>query len=271
MAIALVATAAMLALVGGATARFEQRVDREAIALLSHCSDTAPVRASELALLPRPVARWLERSGVVGKPRAATVRLRQRGELRTAPDGAWMPARAVQYFSVGEPGFVWKVDVTMMRVVPVIGRDLYESGQGFMLIKAGALITVADARGATIDQGAALRYLGEIVWFPSAALAPYLTWEALDDTHARATMRHRGLTVSGVFAFDELGRVVSFSAERYLGDKLERWFVPIAEWRVLRGVEVPVRGDVVWKLPAGDFNYYRWEVLDVEANPAEIY
>ncbi len=262
---------ALAALVGGATARFEQRVDDEALQLLSHCADRTPVRASELALLPRPVARWLEVSGVVGQPRASTVRLRQRGELRTEPDAAWMPARAVQYFSVSEPGFVWKVDVTMMRVLPVIGRDKYAGGQGFMLIRAGALINVANARGPAIDQGAMLRYLGEIVWFPSAALAPYLAWESIDDSHARATMRHRGLAVSGVFAFDERGRVASFSAERYLGDKLEKWFVPISEWRVIRGVEVPVRGDVVWKLSTGDFNYYRWEILDVEANPTEIY
>jgi hypothetical protein len=52
-----------------------------------------------------------------------------------------------------------------------------------------------------------LRFLGEIVWFPSAALSPILTWEAIDGTSARATMRHGGLVESAVFAFSDEGRV----------------------------------------------------------------
>jgi hypothetical protein len=36
---------------------------------------------------------------------------------------------------------------------------------------------------------------------------------------------------------------------------------------VIRGVEVPVAGNVTWKLPAGDFDYYRWEILDIEYDP----
>jgi Family of unknown function (DUF6544) len=66
-----------------------------------------------------------------------------------------------------------------------------------------------------IDQGAELRFLAEIVWLPSAALSPYVEWEAIDVTSAKATMRHRGVPVSAVFYFDERGRFSRLTADRY--------------------------------------------------------
>lgn len=264
-------------ILAAAAARFERQGDDEARALLARASSSPAtvLRAEELERLPAPVRRWLEVSGVVGRERARSVRLRQRGLMRTSPDGAWMPARAEQYFAVDDPGFVWKVDVTMMRVLPIAGRDTYAGGKGRMLIELASLLPVVDGRGDKIDQGALLRFLGEIVWFPSAALGACIAWEEIDAAHARATMTHGGVSASAVFAFDERGRFSSLSADRYFGgdaaSKLERWDVPVSEWRVIRGVEIPVKGDVVWKLEAGDFSYFRWEILDVEPNRPELY
>jgi hypothetical protein len=265
---------AVAVLVGAADARFRARVDDEVRSLLAGVpsSPARAVVAEDLAQLPPPVKRWLEVSGVVGRPRARAVRLRQRGEMRTSPDGAWMPAAAEQYFVVDDPGFVWHVDVTMMHVLPIAGRDAYVGGKGNMLIEAASLVPVVDARGPKIDQGSMLRFLGEIVWFPSAALAPAIRWEPIDERRARAIMTNRGLSASAELTFDERGRFASMTAERYYGDGgLERWFIPATEWREIRGVEIPVRGSVVWKLAGGDFDYFRWEILDVETNEPRLY
>jgi acetyl coenzyme A synthetase (ADP forming)-like protein len=252
----LFAVAAVWALIVAATRQFQHRIDGEARALLAAAGGSAaPVEARELEELPPPVRRWLEVSGTVGRPRATTVRLRQRGEMRTGPDKPWMPVAAEQYFSVEPPGFVWGVNARMMGVLPIAGRDRYVDGHGNMLIKVGALFTVADGIGPEIDQGAMLRYLGEIVWFPSAALSDSIAWEAIDERSARATMRYAGVTVTAVFAFDERGRLASLTADRYMsapgGPRLEKWAIPITAWRTIRGIEMPVRGNAVWKLAAG--------------------
>ena len=273
----LVAVAIAAALAGAATRRFEVRVDDEARALLDGARHRAPpvVEARDLATLPAPVQRWLEVSGVVGHARAATVRLKQRGELRTGPDKPWMPVEAEQYFSVDPPGFVWRVHAKMARVPPIAGRDRYTAGRGHMLIKVASLFAVADAAGPEIDQGALLRYLGEIVWFPSAALSNTITWSAIDDHSARATMRYGDVTASMIYNFDDRGRVAQQTAERYMTGagpaRLERWVIPVTEWRKFCGIEVPSRGDAVWKLPEGDFNYYRWEIVDIEVNHPALY
>jgi hypothetical protein len=273
----LVVVGAAGALAIGATRRFQGQIRGEARALLAAADASAvrPVEARELERLPAPVRRWLEVSGTVGRPRAATVRLRQRGEMRPGPDKAWMPVTAEQYFSVDPPGFVWSVKGWMMSVLPIAGRDRYAGGHGQMLIKVASLLTVANGAGPEIDQGTLLRYLGEIVWFPSAALSDYISWEPIDDRSARATMRFASVTASAVFAFDERGRFASLTADRYMsgpgGARLEKWAIPATEWRTIRGIEMPVRGNAVWTLAGGEFDYYRWEILDVEVNRRGLY
>jgi hypothetical protein len=268
----ILATAVVIA----AHLRFVHRVEGEARELLTVAHPQGkPVDRSDLEPLPAPVRRWLETSGVIGRPRATTVRLRQRGQLRIKEDGAWMPVRAEQYFSVEPPAFVWRVDATMMHVLPIAGRDKYVGGHGEMLIKPGSLVTVVDARDAKIDQGALLRYLGEIIWFPSAALATGIAWDAIDASHAKVTLRDGGMTVSAVFTFDERGRVVRFDATRYMGAgpdaELTPWFATISAWRTFEGVEVPTEGEVAWDLAAGPFTYFRWEIVDLQFDRKDLY
>jgi len=251
--------------------QFSRRIDRETQAILADAAP-APVRnvitAADLARTPIPVRRWLEAAGVLGRVPVWTARLDQRGELRTAPDAAWLPATAEQYFTVVPPAFVWRVDTTMLGFLPVAGRDILAHGRGEMLIKAGSLLSIVRAADEKIDHGALLRFLGEMVWFPSAALAPYVSWEEVDHRNARATLHVGVVGASAVFHFDDAGRVLGLDAERYLGGgaaaELTPWSVTCSEWGRFQGIQVPVRGEVRWILPSGPFSYYRWEVLNLE-------
>ncbi|MEA3296236.1 MAG: DUF6544 family protein, partial [candidate division Zixibacteria bacterium] len=161
-----------------ADARFQSDTDEQVLALFSKPSTTPSsfVNSEDLEKLPAPVRRWLEGSGVVGKQVIRTVRLKQRGQMRNSQGKGSMPATAHQYFRVDEPKFIWRVCVRMMHILPIAGRDSYSDGQGRMLIKVASLIPVVDADDEKIDQGALLRFLGEIVWFPTAALRPYIHW-----------------------------------------------------------------------------------------------
>jgi len=262
-------------IVAAAHAQFVNDVSAEVQSLLvqAPASQQSVVQLQELRNLPPPVRSWLEASGVVGHARARRVYLKQRGALRTSVDAAWMPAKAEQFFTVAEPAFIWRVDATMMGILPFAGRDKYSAGTGHMLIKAASLVKVVDASDSKIAQGALLRFLGEIVWFPTAALSPYIAWQPIDPKSAKATLRHAGLSASAIFHFNEQGQVLGIDAERYLGGgpdaKLTPWSVSCTEWRVTHGFQIPVRGDVSWKLDKGNFSYYRWEILDVQYNHFE--
>lgn len=262
----------LAAVLAAADARFRGRVDAEMRSVLARgmSSPRGIVESGELQHLPPPVRRWLEASGVVGRERIRTVRLAQRGELRASPEGAWMTACAEQTFCVDPPMFVWRVDAHMMGILPVSGRDKYADGHGHMLIKAAALVDVVDAADDKIDQGSLLRFLGEMIWFPSAALSPYLNWEPIDEARAQVTMRDKDLVVSATFTFDVQGRVLGMRAMRFLGAgaaaKLTPWIATCSAWQRFQGVEVPSRGEVAWELASGEFVYYRWEIIDLDFN-----
>ncbi len=84
---------------------FQQMAQKEIKALLA-VTPRVPqtvITKADLAKLPLCVQRWQERSGVIGKPRIETVRLKQTGLMRLAGDKPWLPVEAEQYFNVTEP------------------------------------------------------------------------------------------------------------------------------------------------------------------------
>jgi hypothetical protein len=87
-------------------------------------------------------------------------------------------------------------------------------------------------------------------------------------------MSYAGVTASGVFTFDERGRFVRMTADRYMGGgetaSLNKWEVEARAWKQLGGVLIPVEGSVTWKLKAGDFEYYRWEITALQLNRAAL-
>lgn len=281
MRIALLILTALIAIAALMSAWADARFQRETDALVRQLLARVPkghadiVSANELASLPEPVQRWLQASGVVGLARARCVRLQQRGELRTSPEQAFMPARADQYFTIDAPGFVWRVRVRMGHVLPIIGRDSFVDGKGRMQIRAGGMIPVVDAKGPAIDQGTLLRFLGEMVWFPSAALSPYMRWEGVDASSARATMTYGAVSASAVFQFDSGGRMTEMHAMRFMdasgGARLTPWKVTANAWRQFHGVQVPTDGAVSWELSGGEFTYYRWQITSVDYDIPALY
>lgn len=260
-----------------ANIRFNQSVNKEMRDFFSSAQVDKKelVHREDLAGLPRSVQKWLENAGVIGKERIKTVRLKQKGLMRTKPDGPWMPAEAEQYFTVDEPGFIWKAKVKMAPLLYFAGRDRYYKGRGTMNIKLLSLIPVVNSQGKEIDQGTLLRYLAEMQWFPTAALSSYIKWEELDALNARATMSYKGVTASGVFTFNEEGELVDFLAKRYreAGGKYELtdWGGITKEYREFNGIRIPNKGQVFWKLKTGDFDWYHWEITEIEYNKLMVY
>ena len=124
-----------------------------------------------------------------------------------------------------------------------------------MLIKAASLITAADAKSTEIDQGEMVRYLSEMMWFPSAFLEDNVSFEAVDARSARVTLTDRGRTATGTLFLDADGRLIEFVAQRYASSNLETWSVPITAYGEFEELKLPVCCKAVWKLADGDQEY----------------
>jgi len=252
---------------------FHSRVNAEVNAFLP-ATGRPPDVVSDTMLrdVPPVVGRWLRHAQVIGKERALTIHLRQSGEMRTAPDGSWMPFTAEQWFRTEEPGFIWRADVAASPWMRLSGRDKFVDASGNMLINVFAFFPVVDSRGEAIDQGAMVRYLAEVGWFPSAALSKYIRWEEVDSLTARGTMEYRGKTATGTFRFTPDGDLVSFQAQRFFerkeGATLEDWYVAMdpAGVKEFEGILIPTRSTVTWRLKDGNYTWLRLDLSQVHYN-----
>jgi hypothetical protein len=261
----------VVALVGYGRWNFDRLVQSELKTMLAPpVAEKKTLTSEMLAPLPPVVQKWLVRSGAVGRDMAHTVHIKQAGEMKTAPDGKWVPFTAVQYSTVDQPGFLWKTELRAAPLTPMTGRDKYENGRGHMFIQLFSLFTVADAKGPEVDQGALLRYLAEICWYPSAALRDYIRWEPVDSVSARATMTYGGVSGSGLFRFNVDGDLTGIEAKRYYtrkgGATLEDWHIETKGWKEMAGLRIPCQSEVTWKLKGGDFTWLKLEITALELN-----
>ncbi|MGJ7909996.1 DUF6544 family protein [Neobacillus sp. LXY-1] len=236
---------------------------------------TKTIREEDIEDLPFSVQNWLRNSNVIGKQPIKTVRLRQEGRMRIKKDGPWMPSRADQYFTVDQPGFVWLADVKMLPFVQLSGLDSYKNGMGKMVIKLLSIIPVVNSQGPEINSGTMMRYLAEIMWFPSAALSQYIKWEEVDKNTAKATMEYKGITVSGTFYFNEKGDLLRFSGKRYrdVNGKyiLSDWGGENKEFKEFSGIRIPSKSVVIWYEEEDPFEWFEIEIKAIEFNQQSLW
>ena len=131
-----------------------------------------------------------------------------------------------------------------------------------------------DGPNLQINEAALQRFLGEMVWYPSAALSDYVIWKDLGPQTAKSTMTLDGLSVSGIFTFDKDGHVKNFSALRYQGSgpeaKRSEWKVNVTSIKEFDGIMVPASGEVTWKLDSGDWTWAKFEIQDCTFNPKQV-
>ena len=215
----------------------------------------APYDPAEIRGLPTPVVRYFEVALTPGCAFIETATLVQEGTLRTS---STMRFTATQRVTVRRPGFIWEASVPGPLGLRAI--DAYAGGQGsFHLVLLRGVLHLAgwlpvrdtrvQAEMATIELQ---RWLAETPWYPTALLPQAgITWEAVDDRSARATMTD-GLTVATLlFRFGDDGLVSQVFAEargRLVGGRIvsEPWAGEFSTPKTIGGYVVPTEGRVRW-------------------------
>ncbi|MEP7053603.1 MAG: DUF6544 family protein [Pseudomonadota bacterium] len=248
--------------------RWQHRVAQEMRSLIAEKPSLTARPA--IAELPPPVARYRELA-LGDRAPVHTLKLRHAGTFCMSPTSKPLPIQGTQLFTSDPPGFVWSARVQMVPGIWVNARDMAANGRGSMRVLLGSTLPIADARGPEVDQGAALRLLAEMVWYPSALFdARYVTWSAMDARHAMGTLRFGEREVSGTFEFGADGLPVGMSAERFMDKQgLRPWRGTYHDWRKVSGMRVPFEALVTWQLDSGAFTYAHWRVEALDYDVAE--
>jgi hypothetical protein len=230
------------------------------------------ITADMLKKLPTPVQRYLTYTGVIGYPWIETVHLKQKGKFRQGTDRPWMPLIAEEFYTIDPPSLLWQANFKLAGLPLLRAEDRYESGHGHMFGKLAGLVTIFDVSGDELDQATMIRYLNEIMWFPTAFLGESISWEEVNDHSAQVTFRDHGKSVSAQMIFDDSGRLTNFTTMRYreLNGEflLDPWSTPISGYAERAGLKLPIRGQAVWNLESGDLPYIDLEITEVQYNSA---
>ena len=221
---------------------------------------TKTITAEMLTDLPAPIQRYMGYTGVVGKQVPASVNVKYTGQFRQSTEQPWMPMVANQRYTIDPVSFEWQAKFKMMGIPILRVTDRYENGKGSMRGKLAGVFTIFDAKDdASLDQGAMMRYLNEVMWFPTAYFSEKFTWQAIDDDSAQVTYADFGMSLSATLYIDAEGKLINFIGERYRdlnGEyRLDKWSTPITSYGEFNGLRLPGGGKATWLLTEGDLTY----------------
>lgn len=228
-------------------------------------SPTQPLRTSDCADLPAPVRRYLTHVLRDGQPSVHTVRMQQTGTFRSGSAASdWRSFTATQHVTTRPPGFVWDATIDLAPWISVRVVDAYRDGRGLLRAKLGGVLTVANPTpGPGLDEGELMRYLAEAPLYPTVLLPGMgVTWTAVNDRSARATLEHRGTTASLLFHVNDRNEVERVTGRRPFmkedgTSEYRPWKGYWRNYERRNGMRVPVDGEVAWIHPEGEVSYWR--------------
>lgn len=247
--------------------KFTQEVKSE----ISKCKYSDEVFTQEdFNNLPLPVQRYLNYSGYVGKKKMANARVMYDDvKFKLGIDKPAMKVKYQHYNFVKEPARIAFIN-TKLYGIPFEGRDKYQNDEGVMTGVLAKLFTLFESKGEQMNQAALVTHLGESIFVPSIFLQDYVTWEAIDNFHAKATIESKGIKASGIFTFNEKGELVKFETDDRVMDsgngipQKARWTVEADKYIESNGIKFPSELRAVWNLPEGDFVYFDGKVVAVD-------
>jgi hypothetical protein len=238
---------------------------------LEAANSSAADSARDLEQLPPVVQRYLRAALPNGRKRVRHARVASHGliNMGTPPQDHWKRFSATQDFYPAAPGFVWDARVQMAPGLAAFVRDSFIDGEGAMLATLLGLFPVVDSRDTPeMAEASLMRYLAEMVWFPTAFLPGQgVSWteaSASADT-AQASIAAGAAAASLDFVFGQDGLPVSCTATRFNDTLRGRfpWGGQYLEWTSHEGLMIPSRCEVFWNLPSGYFAYWRGTVTPV--------
>jgi hypothetical protein len=229
------------------------------------------ITEEDIAHLPAPVQRYFRVCGFIGREKMSNAQTTWKNVYLKRDVGAkWMPISCYQFNSVAEPMRIAYMKGRIFGLLSMEGRDIYQHGQGNMLIKLSGFLKVADAKGLAMDESSLVTLLAETFLVPTFALQPYITWQAIDENTAAATITHKGISVSGTFFFNKKGFMETFVSDdrNMIDDQGEafkvRWTAYASNYyRQDDGTTIPGLFSAEWELESGPFEYFKGEIVQL--------
>jgi hypothetical protein len=222
----------------------------------------------EMASLPEPVQKHLRICGYIDTPMMTSMTVTMPSvPLIDSKDKPPMNIDYTLFYLANEPVRLAYIK-TSMYGIPFEAYDSTQNGLGFMKGVLGKVFTLFDHKGAVMDKGQLLTYLGECFLVPSSVFNGYITWEAVDSRHVKAAISYKGISGSGVFAFDDAGFLESFTTDERGRTGTDGsvdyplWSGVYGNYTETNGIFFPARIKAVYNDEDGELVYFDANVIN---------
>lgn len=222
--------------------------------------------------LPLPMKRYFQYCGYIGKPKMSYMKIYFKdADFVMSPNKPKQKIDYTQYNFVLEPNRFAFIDTTLYGI-PFQGIDSYKDGIGSMKGVIAKSFTLFDQQGKEMNQSCLVTALAESLVIPNVALQSYITWDAIDDTHAKATISYKGTSASGIFTFSKAGEALSFTTEDRFDISTDgvkqkvAWSAVFESYKNSNGIMQPSVLKAIWHYESGDETYFDGKDLTIEFN-----
>ncbi|MEN6463117.1 MAG: DUF6544 family protein [Syntrophomonas sp.] len=216
----------------------------------------------DIAGLPVPVQNYFRYCGYIGTPKMSYIKIVYEDvDFSFGKNQAPIKIDYTQYNFVNKPNRIAYIDSSMYGI-PFEGFDSYIDGAGSMKGVIAKLFTLFHQTGKAMDKSSLVTFLSESLFIPSAALEDFIVWKAIDDLHAKAIISYYGISVSGIFTFNEKGEMLSFTTNDREAASTDgtsekvKWSVVCNEYKETNGIKKPTAFQAIWNYDDGDLVYF---------------
>lgn len=224
----------------------------------------------DIAGLPAPLQKYFVNCGYIGKPKMFNIKINH-NDVDFILNSRALTIKCTQYNSGEKPERIALID-TSLYGIPFEGLDAYQNGNGSMKGMIAKSIVLFNQTGEAMNQSSLVNCLAESLMVPSLALQEFFVWEAVDESHVKGTLSFYGLSVSGIFSFDENGYLTTVTTDDRLyvdtdgNEKSVKWSAVCGDYREVEGIMQPKTLKAIWHLPEGDLVYFDGHDTVIEYN-----
>jgi hypothetical protein len=238
-------------------------------------STTELLTDADLAHLPEPVARYIRRTGAVGRPKVTRFTAKIHGRIRAGHDQPWMPFTGEQVNTCGpSPSRLFRIKATM-RGLPTDVLHVLVDGRATMRAAVCSIVPVVEAAGPEMDRAETVTLFNDLcVLAPAALVDAPIAW-SMADRRVRGSYTNGQHTVEAELVFDADGDLVDFMSDDRAQASADgktfvakRWSTPLTGYREVRGRRLSTVGTAVWDAPepGGPFAYLEFFLDDLSTD-----
>lgn len=226
----------------------------------NHSNPTEIFTLEDVKDLPEPVAKHFSYCGIIGTPKMTSMKATFEN-VNLVSANKILKVNYTQLNLVEKPERFAYIESSLFGI-PFEGFDSYQGGVGSMKGIIAKLFPLFDQKGPKMDKASLVTILAESLFVPNIALQDYITWEAIDETHAKATISYFDISASGVFTFNKDGAMIAFRTKDRIATDMDgserkaEWSAIIEDYQTVNGVKLPKTLKAVWHFPEGDQVYF---------------